>query len=272
MNLSRLAGNEALKRRMGGDELSHAYILSGPNGSGRHTLAHILAQAAVCRETGAARPCGVCLPCRKALGGNHPDIQTLRGADGKPVTVEQVRRMRADVYIRPNEGARKVYILDDAQLLNRSAQNALLKVLEDGPDYALFLLIAGDAGGILETVRSRCQSLSLLPPGDGNETAHEPDGAAACAPVVEALLAALRGTDELALYTAALELDKQKRDALAQIWAGLLARIGQELAHAPDRARLVRAAQLIETLRGAAQVNVGGGQLGGWLCAGMHSK
>ena len=92
-------------------------------------------------------------------------------AEGKPITVDQVRQLRADAYIRPNEGERKVYLLEGADRMNASAQNAMLKLLEEGPAYAAFLLLAENGGGVLQTVRSRCEELSLtpVPPGEAEE-------------------------------------------------------------------------------------------------------
>ena len=152
MELSALAGNRRLKAQLsqqeGGRGLSHAYIISGPVGSGRHTLGGLLAQAMVCTAPEHQRPCGHCPQCRKAQGGIHPDIAWIAGAgEGKPINVDQVRALRSDAYIRPNEGERKVYILEGADRMNASAQNAMLKLLEEGPAYAAFLLLAENAGG-----------------------------------------------------------------------------------------------------------------------------
>ena len=168
MELSALAGNRRLKAQLsqqeGGRGLSHAYIIAGPAGSGRHTLGGLLAQAMVCTAPEHQRPCGRCPQCRKAQGGIHPDISWVAGAgEGKPISVDQVRALRSDAYIRPNEGERKVYILEGADRMNASAQNAMLKLLEEGPAYAAFLLLAENAGGVLETVRSRCETLTLDP-------------------------------------------------------------------------------------------------------------
>ncbi len=165
MNLTRLAGNGPLKRQLELEAarhgLSHAYILSGPAGSGRRTLAGLLAAALVC-EGGGDAPCLSCPHCRKVLAGIHPDV-VRAGADGRDLTVAQVRALRADAYIRPNEAGRKVYILENAQTMNDSAQNAMLKLLEEGPGYAAFLLLTDNADALLPTVRSRCQVLSLTP-------------------------------------------------------------------------------------------------------------
>ena len=165
MNLSLLAGNAALKGQLEAQTarrgLSHAYILSGPAGVGKCTLSRVLAAAFVCRG-GGDKPCLSCPDCRKAMGGIHPDISVI-GDDGKDINVAQIRSLRADAYIRPNEAGRKVYILENAQTMNASAQNAMLKLLEEGPPYAAFLLLTDNAAALLQTVRSRCETLSLSP-------------------------------------------------------------------------------------------------------------
>lgn len=166
MELSQLMGNEALKRLLSAEEkgrgLSHAYILAGPAGSGKRTLARLLAAALLCEGQTGEKPCFACPHCRKVMKDIHPDLIRI-GDDGHDINVAQARALRADAYIRPNEGARKVYLIENAQTMNPSAQNALLKLLEEGPAYAAFLLLTEHAAALLSTVRSRCQVLSLSP-------------------------------------------------------------------------------------------------------------
>ena len=161
-----LLGNEGLKSALSAafssGKLSHCYLITGPVGSGRHTLAGILAAAMEC-TAGSRRPCGVCLACRKVRDHVHPDVITVDEPGKKTVSVETVRRARADVYIRPNEGLRKVYFFPRAMDLNAAAQNALLKVIEEPPDYAAFLLLAEGAEQLLPTIRSRAVTLRLSP-------------------------------------------------------------------------------------------------------------
>ena len=127
-----------LVQRETGRGLPHACIITGPL-----ELARTAAAAMVCTAPLGERPCGRCVPCRKAEQEIHPDIMTLSGPkEGKPITVDQIRALRADAYIRPNEGERKVYLLREADEMNPSAQNAMLKLLEEGPSYAAFLLLA----------------------------------------------------------------------------------------------------------------------------------
>jgi len=270
MELSALRGNERLKEQLSRQErgrgLSHAYILSGPAGSGRHTLARLLAGAMLCTGRG-ERPCGKCPACVKVTKGIHPDVSSVTGPEeGKPITVDRVRQLRADAWIRPNEGERKVYLLEGADQMNASAQNAMLKLLEEGPPYAVFLLIAGNAGGLLQTVRSRCEELTLTPEGR-TEAAPDPDRQA----LVRRLADALEKADELELLEAAMAIDSKGQELTALLDA-LEGELGSRAVRAADRRRLLRAAELVRKLRGAARLNVGAGQLSGWLCAGMFER
>lgn len=148
----------AEKARAG--QLGHAYLLSGENREAALKSAMALAAALLC-EGGEAAPCGVCRSCRKMEKGIHPDLIRVAPEPGKDLTVGQIRALRSDAYVRPNDGARKVYLIEDAQRMNPSAQNALLKVLEEGPRYAAFLLLTGNAMALLETIRSRCEQVRV---------------------------------------------------------------------------------------------------------------
>lgn len=162
-------GNARLKSGLAAafasDRLSHCYLLAGPEGSGKHSLARILAAAMEC-TAGDRRPCGVCLQCRKVLDNVHPDLITVDDPTKKTVGVELIRQARADVYIKPNEGRRKIYLIPRAMDMNPAAQNALLKVIEEPPDYAAFLLLTDSAERVLPTIRSRSVTLHLAPLSD----------------------------------------------------------------------------------------------------------
>lgn len=163
MGFDALLGNEQLKqnlisaRKQG--RMSHFYLISGPAGSGKHTLADLIAAGMLC----AARdgPCGVCRSCRKVLGHLHPDYVTVDDPEKKTVPVELIRQARADLFIRPNEGQKKIYLFPRAQDMGLPGQNALLKVLEEPPEYGVFLLLADNPDKLLPTVRSRCVELKL---------------------------------------------------------------------------------------------------------------
>ena len=280
MKLDSLAGNAALKRQLSGQAtargLSHAYLISGPQGSGKRTLARLLAAAMVCTASG-EKPCGLCPACKKAMKGVHPDIITLTGEEGKDITVGQARALRSDAYIRPNEGERKVYIIENAQTMNAPAQNSLLKLLEEGPAYAAFLLLADNPGGVLTTIRSRCEGLSLTPVSPQEAEAwllrrfpdKSPqavrDAAAQCGgllgiavqalegeegpdPAREAalqLLALLAKGDELALCAFAVTLEKWDRDSFTKLTETARSLLRKALAPAGQEPEAVlRAARL----------------------------
>ena len=165
MNFGAFLGNEALKERLSAalakNQLSHSYLLTGPAGSGKHTLARLLAAAMECEE--AQRPCLRCQRCRKVLSGSHPDVITVEEPEKKSVSVKQIRQVCADLYIRPNEGKRKIYLFPRAHDLNPQSQNTLLKSIEEPPEYGVFLLLSEHAERLLPTVRSRCVELRLSP-------------------------------------------------------------------------------------------------------------
>ncbi len=141
----------------------HALLIEGARGSGRRTLARLIARAAVCTGEG-ERPCGTCVACRKALAGAHPDITTY-GGDGtaRSFHLETLLKLREDAYVLPNEAAKRVFLLTDAQTMTERAQNALLKVLEEPPAHILFLLTCESRAQLLSTIQSRTVTLSLGP-------------------------------------------------------------------------------------------------------------
>ncbi len=163
MGFETLLGNEQLKANLvsarNKGKLSHFYLISGPAGSGKHTLADLIAAAMLCREP--QGPCMVCRACRKVLGRNHPDYITVDDPEKKTVPVELIRQARSDLFIRPNEGERKIYLFPRAQDMGIPGKNALLKVLEEPPSYGVFLLLADNPDKLLPTVRSRCVELKL---------------------------------------------------------------------------------------------------------------
>lgn len=173
-----------------GEQLSHAYIIAAPSEEERSALAGSLAAAFVCEGVG-ARPCGVCRHCRKAMGGIHPDVFTLRretddkGRKKRELLVDQVRFLVSDAQVMPNEAERKVYIVEDADSMNTQAQNAFLKLLEEPPRSAAFILCCGNPSMLLPTVRSRCALIQ--------RNAREEKDAAAASMAAEYLALMARG-------------------------------------------------------------------------------
>ncbi len=154
--------NRALCESLGSDvaahRLSHAYILEGARGSGKHMIALRLAAALSCEhrdDDSFPLPCMTCPACRKILSGNSPDVIYINRGDKVTLGVEAVRNLKSDVYIAPNDNNTKVYIIEDAHLLTPQAQNALLLTLEEPPEYILFLLLCESTSTLLDTIRSR---------------------------------------------------------------------------------------------------------------------
>ena len=165
MGFGELLGNDRLKENLSGslrrDRVSHFYLIAGPAGSGKHQLSRLLAAGLLCE--GADQPCCTCTACRKVLSGTHPDFITVDDPEKKTVPVDLIRQARSDIYIRPTEGKRKIYLFPRAQDMGIPGQNALLKILEEPPPYGVFLLLTDNPEKLLPTVRSRCTELKLLP-------------------------------------------------------------------------------------------------------------
>lgn len=135
-----------------------------------------LARKAVCSSDG-KRPCDICRDCRKVIKNIHPDVITVglptddKGKPKKEIVVEQIRELISDAYVMPNEAARKVYIIENADLMNLNAQNAALKLLEEPPAGAVLLLCAVNVPSLLPTVRSRCTLVNC----GGSDTPEAPE-------------------------------------------------------------------------------------------------
>ncbi len=163
MGFDGLLGNERLKQNITGaisrGRPSHFYLISGPTGSGKRTLTRLLAAALLCK--GSEKPCFSCSHCRKVMANTHPDFITVDDPEKKFVPVELVRDARTDIFIRPNEGDKKIYLFPRAQDMMPPSQNALLKILEEPPAYGVFLLLTDNPEKLLPTIRSRCTELAL---------------------------------------------------------------------------------------------------------------
>lgn len=155
---------EALSAAFSLRRFPHAVILQGEDGCGKRTLAGLIARALVCRNRDRA-PCGVCPSCVRALAGSHPDIRVIEGGGAaQSLTVDAVKTVAADAYRKPEEAEVSVYILFMGARPAEAAQNKLLKVIEEPPEGAVFLLVCRSAELLLPTIRSRAQCFTLLPP------------------------------------------------------------------------------------------------------------
>lgn len=156
---------QALQRSLTKGETGHAYLLCGPPGCGKKTMALLFAQALNCRELDP--PCCRCISCRKSEGGNHPDLYRL-SPQGGSLKIEQLREIKESLHYFPVEGKHKVCIIEDAELLTAAAANSLLKILEEPPSSLVFMLLTARPWALLPTVLSRCTVFTLkpLPPGE----------------------------------------------------------------------------------------------------------
>ena len=262
----------AVRRAAEQGRLSYAIVLAGDGGL--TDAARFIAAAHVCEETD--RPCLRCRHCRKVLEGIHPDVSVIRDTEHRELTVDAVRALRQDVYIRPNEAARKVYIIADSRQLNERDQNVLLKIVEEGPPYAAFIFCTDSPAAPLETVRSRCVLLKCDAPA--------PD---ALPPEAEQLCRAFARGKLLPVttYLVSLENRRMKREELRDVLRGawcaaaeaLLLQMGkavpdpacgetaQALAGGLDRRRLYGLTALLEKYSGECVYNVGAGHVLGAL-------
>ncbi|MCX7715375.1 MAG: DNA polymerase III subunit [Clostridia bacterium] len=140
----------------------HAYIFEGVEGLGKHNCAALFAAALTCMNQHSA-PCGSCPSCIQSKSGSNPDIIFVSSGDKKSIGTDRIREISTDAYIKPFETARKVYIIEDGELLTEQAQNAFLKVLEEPPEYVVFIIVASSASFLLQTVLSRCVLIRFSP-------------------------------------------------------------------------------------------------------------
>ena len=253
--------------------LSHALILSGAGD--RNAAAHYAAAALEC--TGTDKPCLTCAHCRKVLADIHPDVLTVRDDEHAELSVDVIRGVRTDAFIRPNEGACKVYIFPDCTRLNEKDQNVLLKTVEEGPPYAAFLFCAENASVLLPTIRSRCVEVKLSP-------TVEEGGAPDELTLELARLIAEGSRASRTAFLAKLETQKVTRDDLSSLFEGtrlLLSsallgqygvsvpedalRIARSLASRLTKAKLLGTIDLLQDYRNKCTYNVGvGPTLGGF--------
>ncbi len=140
----------------------HAVIVEGEDGLGKSTFSRLIAKGLLC--SGDHPLCGECAHCLKVSKGIHPDLMIVRG-EGKSgsISVDSIRNVRSDAYTPPNEARRKVYIIEDCEKLPAASQNALLKVFEEPPAGAVFILTCRSRMSLLTTILSRARVFSLLP-------------------------------------------------------------------------------------------------------------
>jgi DNA polymerase-3 subunit delta' len=220
----------ALQRALSAGRAAHAYLFVGPERVGKYTLALKLAQALNCE--GDEPPCGTCDPCRRIAGENHADVQTVTVEEAeeederrKGIHVSQIREVERVTALKPFQGRSRVVIIDPAEEMTPSAQNAFLKTLEEPPPQVVFVLVTADESRLLPTIRSRCRRLELRLP--------------SVADVEAALLE--RGVDE------------ERARLLARLSGG---RVGWALEVAGDPSLLERRAQTLDRASELASMGV----------------
>ena len=266
----------ALRAAAARSALSHAYLITG--GEDRTEAARFAAAALEC-TAGAGRPCGQCRNCRKVAQDIHPDVVTVRDPDHKNIAVDIIRDLRADAYVRPNEGTRKVYIFPDCSILSEQGQNVLLKIVEEGPPYAAFLFCADSSADVLQTLRSRCVEIKLRKAEAGPAEAPE-ETEALCRAV------ASKRRDKIVGLTVRLEKRRITREELAQTLEGarevftaaLMVHYGaakganhrelaENIAKNLTKVQIMRTIDLFEKYHGECSYNVGSGHVLGALAA-----
>ena len=144
-------------------KISHAYIINGEKSSGKEFIAKVFAQTLQC-EKGGTDPCGECHSCKQAMSANHPDIIRVQHEKPNSISVDDIRfRINNDVGIKPYSGPYKIYIVNEADKMTVQAQNALLKTLEEPPEYVVIMLLTENVNSLLPTILSRCVVLNMKP-------------------------------------------------------------------------------------------------------------
>ncbi len=152
---------EHLQNAISMKKVSHAYILNGPEKSGKMTLAKTFAMALQCEQHG-TDSCMECHSCKQVLSGNQPDIIYLQHEKPNTISVDDIRtQINNNIMVKPYASPYKIYIINEAEKMNPQAQNALLKTLEEPPSYAVILLLTTNADSFLQTILSRCITLDL---------------------------------------------------------------------------------------------------------------
>src|SRR5512144_663285 len=203
---------EILRQALKRGRLHHAYLFVGAEGVGKRTIALALAKTLHCSAT-TGDFCGECTNCARVRDRNHPDVRIIEPLAGKKeISIQQIRELEKELNFRSFSGKRKIAVIDPATLMNLSAQNALLKTLEEPPAESVIVLIAPNSGGLLPTVRSRCVRLSFSPLGRHEVAAYLDSQTVTMRNDSESLAAMSMGSIGLALKLKKEELFEKRRD------------------------------------------------------------
>ena len=272
MKFDELALSAALKNRIASHidsgRFPHACVISGQDAEQLYALAKNIARALVCASP-SEKPCGACRHCTKAMKDCHPDIITVQpGKDERELKVEQVRALVRDAVILPNEADSKIYIIRSADSMNPAAQNAFLKLLEEPPRYAVFLLLAENTAALLETVRSRCAQFVI----ERLEASGKTSGQSSA--LAQEYYETLCSVSELDAACFSLKLEKLDRQSFADFTGEtirfLALKLRENALGKPEKAGKVRlnaAVGLMRELENMQNFNVSVGHMAGKLAA-----
>lgn len=161
MNFNNIIGNENVKHLLNNsinsNNLVHSYMFVGPEGVGKKLFATGLAKAILCLNDNP--PCDSCSSCIKFASDNHPDFMQIDSEDGKSIKISQIRLLQERIAEKPIVSNKKVYIINDSDLMTVEAQNCLLKTLEEPPEYATIILVLSNENKLLNTIKSRCTKI-----------------------------------------------------------------------------------------------------------------
>ncbi len=163
-----IVGQEQLKEHLTNairlNKVSHAYIINGERNCGKEFIAKTFAMALQCENKEDVEPCEECRACKQAMGNNHPDILFLSHEKPNTISVDDIRsQINGNVAIKPYSGSKKVYIINEGEKMTVQAQNALLKTLEEPPEYAVIIILTSNVEAFLPTIISRCVVLNMKP-------------------------------------------------------------------------------------------------------------
>lgn len=213
MNFGKLQLNEEVKKKLAASvdsgTLSHAVLLTGGTEKERKDLAVLLAQALLCEAD--EKPCLKCVSCKKIKAGIHPDVSITQGEAGKPLSIkiETIRDIRSRAYIMPNEAPFQIFLILEASGMGEVQQNALLKILEEPPQTARFILTTRSRDDLRQTILSRVTAFAVSE--DSGQAAGEkenPKAAQAALDILTSLLS--RNEYQIILSAGALEKDRKR--------------------------------------------------------------
>lgn len=150
---------EYLIKSIENDRIAHALIFEGEEGMGKKTISMVYSKALMCK--GENKPCNNCSGCTRFENGNHPDFRIIKPHKKKSITTEDITDLLSDAYIIPNEDMRKIYVIDKAHTMTPAAQNRLLKILEEPPEYLIIILLCDNISNVLPTILSRSIKIKL---------------------------------------------------------------------------------------------------------------